>query len=468
MGKNDVKDLTQGNVFKLILGFSIPLLLGMLFQQFYSMVDTIIVGRYLGVTALAEVGSTGSINFMIIGFCMGVCNGFAIPVAQKFGARNYKLLRKYVFNSGVLAVIFSVIMTLVVCLLCRNILGWMNTPNDIMEGSYSYIFVIFLGIPVTYLYNLLAGIIRSLGDSKTPLMFLIMSSIINIILDLVFIIVFNMGVSGAAWATVISQGVSGICCLIFMAKRYSILKFEKDELKINGHCIRRLCYMGVPMGLQYSITAIGSVILQTAVNGLGSLVVAAVTAGSKISMFLCCPFDALGSTMATYAGQNVGAKKLDRVNEGIKNSIIIGSVYSIIAFLVSIFFGKTIALLFVDGNELELLSMVSKQLIITALFYIPLCLVNVVRFTIQGMGYSTFAIFAGICEMIARTICGFILVTIFGFNAVCLASPIALICADLFLIPGYISVMNKMKRKIKPLTKEKVGNIKEISTSIEV
>lgn len=468
MGKNDVKDLTQGNVFKLILGFSIPLLLGMLFQQFYSMVDTIIVGRYLGVTALAEVGSTGSINFMIIGFCMGVCNGFAIPVAQKFGARNYKLLRKYVFNSGVLAVIFSVIMTLVVCLLCRNILGWMNTPNDIMEGAYSYIFVIFLGIPVTYLYNLLAGIIRSLGDSKTPLMFLIMSSIINIILDLVFIIVFNMGVSGAAWATVISQGVSGICCLIFMAKRYSILKFEKDELKINGHCIRRLCYMGVPMGLQYSITAIGSVILQTAVNGLGSLVVAAVTAGSKISMFLCCPFDALGSTMATYAGQNVGAKKLDRVNEGIKNSIIIGSVYSIIAFLVSIFFGKTIALLFVDGNELELLSMVSKQLIITALFYIPLCLVNVVRFTIQGMGYSTFAIFAGICEMIARTICGFILVPIFGFNAVCLASPTAWICADLFLIPGYISVMNKMKRKIKPLTKEKVGNIKEISTSIEV
>ena len=183
MGKNDVKDLTQGNVFKLILGFSIPLLLGMLFQQFYSMVDTIIVGRYLGVTALAEVGSTGSINFMIIGFCMGVCNGFAIPVAQKFGARNYKLLRKYVFNSGVLAVIFSVIMTLVVCLLCRNILGWMNTPNDIMEGAYSYIFVIFLGIPVTYLYNLLAGIIRSLGDSKTPLMFLIMSSIINIILE---------------------------------------------------------------------------------------------------------------------------------------------------------------------------------------------------------------------------------------------------------------------------------------------
>ena len=337
MGKNEVKDLTQGNVLKLILGFSIPLLFGMLFQQFYSMVDTIIVGKYLGVTALAEVGSTGSISFMIIGFCMGVCNGFAIPVAQKFGARNYKLLRKYVFNSAVLSAIFSIVMTIIVCLLCRNILEWMNTPDDIMDGAYSYIFVIFLGIPVTYLYNLLAGIIRSFGDSKTPLIFLIMSSIINIVLDLVFIIIFNMGVAGAAWATVISQAVSGICCLIFMKKRYSILKFENDELRVNGHCIRRLCYMGIPMGLQYSITAIGSVILQTAVNGLGSLVVATVTAGSKISMFLSCPFDALGSTMATYAGQNVGAKKLDRVSEGIKSSLKIGSIYSIIAFTISIF-----------------------------------------------------------------------------------------------------------------------------------
>lgn len=463
MRKNEVKDLTQGNVFKLILGFSIPLLFGMLFQQFYSMVDTIIVGRYLGVSALAEVGSTGSINFMIIGFCMGVCNGFAIPVAQKFGVRNYKLLRKYVFNSGVMTVVFSLVMTLIVCLFCRNILVFMNTPNDIIDGAYSYIFVIFLGIPVTYLYNLLAGIIRSLGDSKTPLIFLLISSILNIILDLVFIIVFHMGVSGAAWATVISQGISGISCLIFMKKRYSILKFEKDELKINRHCIRRLCYMGIPMGLQYSITAIGSVILQTAVNGLGSLVVAAVTAGGKISMFLCCPFDALGSTMATYAGQNVGANKLDRVNEGIKKSIIIGSIYSIFAFLISILFGKTIALLFVDGSQVELLSMVNKQLIITAAFYIPLCFVNVVRFTIQGMGYSTFAICAGVCEMIARAICGFVLVPMFGFTAVCLASPIAWIAADAFLIPGYISVFNKMKRIVKILDNEKNNNSLEIN-----
>lgn len=449
MRKSEMRDMTKGNVFNIILGFAIPLLLGMLFQQFYSMVDTIIVGKYLGVSALASVGSTGSINFMIIGFCMGVCNGFAIPVAQKFGAGNFKKLRKYVFNSGFLAIVFSVVMTLIVCVFCRQILIAMRTPEDIIQGAYSYIYVIFLGIPATYLYNLLSGIIRSLGDSKTPLFFLIISSIINIILDLFLIIYMHMGVAGAAWATVIAQAVSGILCLIYMRKKYSVLKFESDELKIDGYCIRRLCYMGIPMGLQYSITAIGSVILQTAVNGLGSIIVAAVTAAGKISMFLCCPFDALGSTMATYTGQNIGAGKLERISEGIKKSMIIGSVYSTVALMISVFFGKSLALLFVNENEIEILAKVSENLIIIAAFYIPLCIVNVVRFTIQGMGYSTFAILAGVCEMIARALCGFILVPIFGYVAVCLASPVAWIFADAFLIPAYKYVINKSKCEMK-------------------
>ena len=449
MRKSEMRDMTKGNVFNIILGFAIPLLLGMLFQQFYSMVDTIIVGKYLGVSALASVGSTGSINFMIIGFCMGVCNGFAIPVAQKFGAGNFKKLRKYVFNSGFLAIVFSVVMTLIVCVFCRQILIAMRTPEDIIQGAYNYIYVIFLGIPATYLYNLLSGIIRSLGDSKTPLFFLIISSIINIILDLFLIIYMHMGVAGAAWATVIAQAVSGILCLIYMRKKYSVLKFESDELKIDGYCIRRLCYMGVPMGLQYSITAIGSVILQAAVNGLGSIIVAAVTAAGKISMFLCCPFDALGSTMATYTGQNIGAGKLERISEGIKKSMIIGSVYSIVALMISVFFGKSLALLFVNENEIEILAKVSENLIIVAAFYIPLCVVNVVRFTIQGMGYSTFAILAGVCEMIARALCGFILVPIFGYVAVCLASPVAWIFADAFLIPAYKYVINKSKCEMK-------------------
>lgn len=449
MSRSETKEMTSGNPFKLIIGFSVPLLFGMLFQQFYSMVDTIIVGRYLGVDALAAVGSTGSINFMVIGFCMGVCNGFAIPVAQKFGAGDYKLLRKYAANSGWLSVLFSIVMTFVVCILCMNILVWMKTPLDIIDGAYDYIFVIFLGIPATYLYNLLSAVIRSLGDSKTPLVFLIISSVINIILDLVFIILMDMGVSGAAWATVIAQGVSGVLCFIYMKKKYKVLKFQdKEELKLNKECMRNLCYMGVPMGLQYSITAIGSVILQTAVNDLGSSVVASVTAATKISIFLCCPFDALGSTMAIYAGQNIGAKKPHRISEGLKASIIIGSIYSGIALVVSIFFGKYMSLLFVSREETEIISQVVMYLIINVAFYIPLCLVNTVRFTIQGMGYSAFAILAGVCEMVARGICGFALVPIFGYVAVCLSSPIAWIFADAFLIPAYKSVLKKSKEEM--------------------
>ena len=214
MAKSVTKDMTTGSPMKLILQFCIPLFFGMLFQQFYNMMDTIIVGKFLGVHALASVGATGSINFMVIGFCMGVCNGFAIPVAQQFGAKDYHALRKYVANSVWLSIAFAGVMTVAVCLLCRQILGWMHTPQDIMEGSYAYIFVIFMGIPAIYLYNLLSGIIRSLGDSKSPLVFLVMSSVLNIALDLVLILAFHMGVAGAAWATVISQAVSGIVCQI--------------------------------------------------------------------------------------------------------------------------------------------------------------------------------------------------------------------------------------------------------------
>ena len=234
-----------------------------------------------------------------------------------------------------------------------------------------------------------------------------------------------------------------------MRKRYEVLKFEKDELKISGRCIKKLCYMGIPMGLQYSITAIGSVVLQTAVNGLGSVIVAAVTAAQKISGLLCCPFDALGSTMATYTGQNVGAKKLERISEGIKKSIIIGAVYSIIALMITVLFGSKITLLFVDRGEVDIISKATQYLITLVIFYIPLSLVYIVRFTIQGMGYSTLAILAGVCEMAARTLFGFVLVPVLGFSAACFASPIAWICADVFLIPAYKMVYKKLSIKLK-------------------
>lgn len=447
MSKNSTKELTTGSPLHLILGFSIPLLFGMLFQQFYSMVDSIIVGKYLGKEQLAAVGSTGSINFMVIGFCMGVCNGFAIPVAQRFGSRDYKGLRKFVANSAWLSIAFASVMTVLVCIYCRQILIWMKTPADIIDDAYSYIFVIFLGIPATYLYNLLSGILRSLGDSKTPLYFLILSSILNIVLDFLLVIGFQMGVAGAAWATIIAQLISGLCCLFYMRKKYEVLKFQKGEGRLDGTCIKVLCFIGLPMGLQYSITAIGSVILQASVNDLGSSYVAAMAAGIKLNMFLCCPFDALGSTMATYAGQNIGANKIERVGQGLKAGAIIGSIYSILAFFVTIFFGKYLAILFVKKKEVEIIAMVIKFIRIQSSMFIPLCFVNIVRFCIQGLGYSTLAILAGVFEMVARASFGFLFVPHFKFIAVCFASPSAWVFADMFLIPAYFYVMHQLKKK---------------------
>ena len=437
------KDLTKGSPMKLILGFGVPLLFGLLFQQFYNMVDTIIVGRMLGVEALAAVGSTGSINFMILGFCIGLCNGFAIPIAQKFGARDDHGLRKFVAGCAWASVIFAVVITVAVCLLCRNILIWMRTPDNIMEDAYRYIFIIFAGIPTTILYNMVSGIIRSLGDSKTPLYFLILSSLSNIVLDVVLI--FPFGVAGAALATVIAQGVSGVLSLIFMMKKYDILRMTGEERRFDPECIGTLCKMGVPMGLQYSITAIGSVILQSAVNTLGSDAVAAVTAGGKISLFLCCPFDAMGSTMATYGGQNVGAGYLDRIDEGIKDCAKLGIIYALIALVFVLFFGKSLSLLFVSADETAIIGQIRYFMIANVAFYIPLAFVNIVRFMIQGLGYSTFAILAGVCEMAARSVVGFIFVPIFGFTAACFASPVAWVCADCFLIPAYFHVMKRLR-----------------------
>ena len=446
MERSEMKDLTTGSPMRLILGFAVPMLLGLLFQQFYNMVDTIVVGKFLGVSALASVGSTGSINFMINGFCIGVCSGFAIPIAQRFGAGDYHGLRKFTANAGWLSAAFAVVMTAVVGVLCMDILRWMQTPEDIIQGAYDYIFIIFLGIPVTYLYNMLSGIIRSLGDSRTPVYFLLLSSVMNIFLDVFTILVMGMGVDGPAYATVVSQGISGLLCLVYMIKHYPVLKMTEEEKKPDPNMMKILCSMGIPMGLQYSITAIGSVVLQAAVNSLGSMAVAAVSAGNKVSMFFCCPFDALGGTMATFAGQNVGAGKLDRVREGVKMASIIGIVYSVIAFAVLALGGKYIALLFLDAGETEIIDQMSIFLIGNSMFYIPLVFVNVVRFAIQGMGFSTFAILAGVCEMAARTFVGFFLVPIFGYLPICIASPLAWICADLFLIPAFYHCLKKLKK----------------------
>lgn len=449
-----MQNMTEGKPVRHILRFFFPLLFGMLFQQFYSLVDTAIVGKFLGPYDLAAVGATGSVNFLILGFCMGVCNGFAIPVAQKFGAGDEKGLRRFVTNSIWLAAAFAVVMTVTVSILCGKILQWMDTPADIIDRSYAYIIVIFLGIPVTYLYNLLSAIMRSLGDSRTPLVFLILSSVLNIIFDIVAILVLHMGVGGAAGATVLSQGISGILCLFYMKKKFTILHLSKKEWRIHGSSMARLLGMGIPMGLQYSITAIGSVILQRSVNLLGSGAVAAIASGGRISMFLACPFDAMGSTMATYAGQNLGAKKLKRVDEGIFSCSALALVYSILAFVLVIFLGRYFAYLFVDASEVQIVDGVVRFLWWNTMFYFPLALVNIVRFTIQGLGFGKLAILAGVCEMIARSVVGFCFVPVFGFPAACLASPVAWILADLFLVPAYFAVMKHLRKIMTHRTEE--------------
>lgn len=442
------KDMTKGSPMKLILGFSIPLLCGFLFQQFYSMVDTVIVGRFLGKDSLAAVGSTGSVNFLIIGFCMGICSGFSIPVSHKFGAGDYSGLRRIVANCVWLTIAFAAVMTVLTVVLCRPILVLMKTPDNILDGAYAYIWVIFLGIPATFLYNMCAGIIRALGDSRTPVVFLVLSSFLNVGLDLFFILSLHWGVEGAAWATVISQGISGILCLLFMIKKFEILRIQKGEWALDGHLCGSLCGMGVPMGLQYSITAIGSVVLQSATNTLGSDAVAAVTAGGRISGFLCCPFDALGSTMATYGGQNVGAGRLDRIGKGLRSCVLLGGGYSVLAFLVSLVAGAPLATLFLDASEAAIIGDVRKMLIWNTVFYFALALVNIVRFLIQGMGFPTFAILAGVFEMVARTLAGFVLVPLLGFTGVCLGNPIAWILADVFLIPAYFHVRKVLEKRL--------------------
>ena len=447
MTNNRTRDLTVGSPMRLVLSFMLPLTFGLLFQQLYSMLDTMVVGKLLGVEALAGVGSTGSINFLVLGLCNGICAGFAIPVAQKFGQKSYDDLRRFVGNMIWLTASIALTVTLVTTSLCRHVLTWMGTPAEVFSYAYDYIFIIFMAIPATMLYNLLSGIIRSLGDSRTPLMFLILSSVLNVALDLLFIVVFRMGVAGAGWATLLSQLISGVLCLVYMIRRFPILHLSREDLALRPVYAWHLLAMGLPMGMQYSITAIGSILLQSAVNGLGASAMAAVTAGSKVSMLCVCPFDAMGTTAATFAGQNLGAGKPERIHQGIRDCTLLGGVYSIVILLALYFGGGEMTRLFLDtGDQASTAAVIplSRQFLMTnALFYIPLLFVNLLRFTIQGMGYSELAVLAGVMEMVARAVFGLCLVPWLGFNAVCFASPAAWVMADLFLFPAYYRCLRK-------------------------
>lgn len=447
MSKSSVQDMTQGSPMKLVLSFMLPLVFGLLFQQLYSMVDTLVVGRFLGVEALAGVGSTGSINFLVLGLCNGICAGFAIPVAQKFGQKDLEGLRRFVGNMIWLGTAIAAVVTLSTTMLCRQILTWMNTPADTFSYAYDYIWVIFLAIPATMLYNLLSGILRSLGDSKTPLFFLILSSLLNVALDLLFILVFRMGVAGAAWATLLSQLISGLLCLGYMAARFPVLRLSREDLRLRWPYVRHLLSMGLPMGLQYSITAVGSILLQTAVNGLGSVAMAAVTTGSKVGALCASPFEAVGTTTATFAGQNLGAGKPERVHQGVLACLKLGLLYCVGILTVVYFFGGPITQVFLDSKDPQSLAQIaplSRQfLLVNNLFYIALLFVNTLRFTIQGLGYSNLAVVAGVMEMVARAVFGLCLVPSLGYTAVCFSNPAAWLLADVFLVPAYFWCLKK-------------------------
>ena len=380
----------------------------------------------------------------MLGFVNGIACGFSIPISWTFGAKDYSQMRRYTANTVWLSIAFAVVLTIVTVALTRPILVWTNTPANIIDLADIYVRTIFWGIPFTLLYNVTSALMRALGDSKRPLYFLLMASFLNIGLDLLCIIVFKMGVFGASFATVFSQAVAGFGSLWYIARHYHELRWSKEEGKLSrDHCLK-LCNMGIPMGLQCSITAIGSVVLQGAVNGLGSDIVAAQTAGGKAAQFLSVPLESIGTAMTTYASQNLGAHDLKRVNRGVNTALGIGCVYSIASFIILRFADKLLIGLFLDAGEVEIMANAQSFIFWNSVFYIPLAVLIIYRYTIQGLGYSGLAMFAGVAEMVARAMVGFLFVPLWGYFAACIANPVAWFFACFFLIPAYFVVRKKL------------------------
>lgn len=440
--------MTAGKPMKMILNFTIPVFIGGVFQQFYNMMDAIIVGKFVGTKGLAAVGATGTIIFLIIGCLMGLTAGFAVITAQKFGAGKMREMRQTVGNAAILSVIISIIMTAVSMLGMRKLLLLMNTPEDIFQDAYVYIMIICGGIFAQVLYNLVASILRALGNSKTPLYFLIISALLNIVLDLIFIIVFHMGVAGAAWATVISQGVSGVLCILYIIKAVPELHLKREDWRLRGNITKKQIGMGIPMGLQYSITAIGTMMVQSALNILGSYPVAAFTAGNKIENIFSQAFVAIGTAMATYNAQNIGAGKLERVRQGFRCAHVIGIVYAVVTGLFMIFWGKYFAYLFISDNAAEVVPMVDIYVKCVGAFFIPLHFVNCLRNGIQGMGYGLLPMMAGVAELAGRGITAVIAAGHKSYFGACMASPVAWVVAGALLVVMYFVVMKDMSRRL--------------------
>lgn len=439
------KEMTSGPCLPLIFNFTLPLLLGNMLQQTYSLIDAAVVGKFLGINALASVGASTSVVFLILGFCNGCCGGFGIPVAQKFGARDYVSMRRLVSVSLKLAGMMSVGIALITCLLCAFILRTMQTPENIFQDAYWYLLITFIGVPCTFFYNLLSSIIRALGDSKTPFWFLLFSTILNVLLDLLCILVFHWGVAGAAIATVFSQGVSAVLCYFYMYRKFEILRMQPADKRFRPELARQLIFVGVPMGLQFSITAIGSIMLQSANNALGTACVAAFTAAMRIKMFFLCMLESLGIAMATFCGQNYGAGKPERIWTGVKAASLMMIVYVAAVAIILWGFSEKFVLLFVDPSETEIIADAALFLHISVSFFPVLGLLCILRYSIQGAGYTKLAMFSGVSEMIARILVSVVAVPLWGFWAVCFGDPAAWVFADAFLIPAFIYVYRRLR-----------------------
>ena len=442
-------DMTKGNPTKLILSFIITIFIGNLFQQFYSMVDTAIVGQFVGVKALAAVGSTGGVLFLVQGFVNGLTHGFSVIVSQRYGANDQEGIKKATATAIYLSAIATVLLTVICTLGAKPILQLMNTPVDIIDDATLYVTIFFGGLVTIIVYNLLASLLRAFGDSKTPLYFLILASITNIILDLVLIINFKMGVAGAALATVASQGLSGFLCYVYILKKFDILKLKKEHFKYDKFLVRELMYISLPMALQYSITAVGVMILQVAVNSFGSTTVAAYTAASKVEQLVIQPGIALGMTMATYSAQNLGAHQIERIRLGVRKCTWITLIVNALSGVLVVLLGSYIVQLFIPAENIEALPLSQQYLNTVAIFFPILGLLFLYRFTLQGVGNTVVPMFAGVMELIMRTLVAFTLPGLLGYQGVCFASPFAWIGATVWLLWSYFRTMPRLEEKYK-------------------
>lgn len=441
-----IKILTKGSPAKLILGFTLPLIAGNIFQQLYSLIDTLIVGRTIGINALAAVGCTGSIMFFLIGFVIGLTTGFSIITGQKFGAGDKEGIRQSTAACAILTIISTILLTAAGVLLAWPVLELMQTPPEIIDDAYRFIIIICWGIAATMLFNMLSNLIRALGDSRTPLLFLVLAAVLNVILELLFILEFSMGVAGAAWATVIAQAVSGILCIFYINKNMPLLRLQKKDWRVSKAILWQHIQVGLPMGFQASIIAIGAIILQVALNHLGPIAVAAYSAAQKIDMIAGMPMMSFGMAMAAYTAQNFGANKIDRIREGVKQCTIMSVGFSIVIGAINIFFGAELIGFFVGGNEPEVVRLAQIYLNITGVSYFILSLLFIYRYTLQGLGKSFVPTLAGIMELGMRTFAAIIMTKYFGFAGASLAGPLAWLGACLPLGIAYFVVMRKLSR----------------------